>query len=147
MAEDRRRGVHNVPLNDEGRRFDDEVPVGHRHACATTAVWKFSSGAVGSLVHGTLLHGRKYESELEIWADGLRLVLVDPYGDCRLLVRRPHAAETEVLHFADDDPYLAEDAAFVEALRGGDRQDIRSSYQDAFATHELAWAVTDAAGL
>jgi len=136
--------LEDVPLDDRGERFDESVPPEYRHACATAAVWRFASGGVGSLVHGTLLHGGKYESELEVWADGLRLVLVDPYGDCRLLVRWPHSEETKVMRFGDDDPYLAEDAAFVEALRTGDRGKIRSRYEDAFRTHELTWAITDA---
>jgi len=135
----------DVPLREDGGRFDDAVDPTNRHACATTAVWKYVDGAVGSLVHGTLLHGGKYESELEVWADGLRLVLVDPYGDCRLLVRRPHSEETETIRFAEDDSYLAEDVAFVEALRTGDRSKICSRYEDAFKTFELTWAITDAA--
>jgi predicted dehydrogenase len=137
--------LEDVPLKEDGGRFDEAVDPAHRHACATAAVWKYAGGAVGSLVHGTLLHGGRYESELEVWADGLRLILVDPYGDCRLLVRRPHSEETETIRFAGDDPYLAEDVAFVEALRSGDQSKIRSRYQDAFETHRLAWAITDAA--
>jgi len=58
----------------------------------------------------------------------------------------PHAEETEVLRFGDDDPYLAEDAVFVEALRSGNRGDTRSPYEDAFGTHGLTWAITDAVG-
>ena len=137
--------LEDVPLNDDGRRFDALTPPEHRPSCTTAAVWKYTSGAVGSLLHGTLLHGGKYESELEVWADGLRLVLVDPYGDCRLLVRRPHSEETETIHFGDDDPYLSEDVAFVKALRTGNRSTIRSSYEDAFETYKLTWAIADAA--
>ena len=136
--------LEDVPLDPEGRRFDEGVPAEYRPACATAAVWSFADGGIGSLVHGALLHGGKYESELEVWADGLRLVLVDPYGDCRLLVRRPHSEETEVMDFGDDDSYLAEDVAFVEALRTGDGGTIRSPYGDAFKTHELTWAIADA---
>ncbi|MBT4499046.1 MAG: gfo/Idh/MocA family oxidoreductase, partial [Gemmatimonadetes bacterium] len=56
-----------------------------------------------------------------------------------------HSEETETIRFADDDSYLEEDVAFVEALRTGDRSEIRSSYEDAFKTFELTWAITDAA--
>ena len=111
-----------------------------RGPVATTAVWRYHSGAVGSLTHAALLHRRKYECEVEVWADGLRLVLQDPYGACRLSVRLPGSEETTVEAFGDD-PYLAEDAAFVEAVRGADRSRIRSPYTDALKTHELTWAI------
>ena len=137
--------LQDVPLDADGQRYDEGVPAEFRGACATAAVWRFASGGIGSLVHGALLHGGKYESELEVWADGLRLVLVDPYRDCRLLVRRPHSEETEVMRFPEDDSYLAEDAAFVEALRTRDRTKIRSPYGDAFRTFELTWAIADTA--
>ena len=95
--------------------------------------------------HGTLLHREKYETEIEIWGDGLRIVLLEPYGHCRVLVRRPHSEETEEFEFAGDDPYLTEDRAFLEAVRTGDCSGIRSSYDDALKTYELSWAITDAA--
>ena len=44
---------------------------------------------MGSLVHGAVLQGRRYEARLEIWADGLRMTLEDPYTDgCTLTIRR-----------------------------------------------------------
>jgi len=136
--------LNDVPTSSEGARYDEAVPPEHRHPCATSAIWRYESGAVGSLVHGTLLHREKYESELEIWADGLRLVLLDPYGDCRLLVRRPHSDDTEEIRFEEDDPYLTEDQVFVEAVRSKDVSGIRSTYADAFKTFELTWAIADA---
>jgi len=73
-----------------------------------------------------------------------RLVLADPYGDCRLSVRRPGGEAAAVESFADDDPYLSEDAAFVQAVRTGERSLIRSGYADALRTHELAWSIRTA---
>jgi predicted dehydrogenase len=78
---------------------------------------------------------------LEIWGDGLRMVLSDPYGACRLHIRRPHSEQTETLSFAEDDPYLSEDRAFVDAVRQGDASLIRSPYADAMQTYELTWAI------
>ena len=53
------------------------------------AHWSFESGGVGSLVHGAVLQGRNYEASLDVWADGLRLALDDPYSDnCTLRVRK-----------------------------------------------------------
>ena len=53
------------------------------------AHWSFERGGVGSLVHGAVLQGRHYEARLEVWADGLRMTLDDPYSNnCTLRIRR-----------------------------------------------------------
>lgn len=135
----------DMPALPDGQPLEQSVPTDFRAPRATMAVWTFASGAVGSLTHGALLHRRKYESELEVWGDGLRLVLSDPYGDCRLHIRRPHSEQTETLSFADDDPYLGEAQAFIEAVRRGDASRIRSTYADAMKTYELTWAIRRAA--
>lgn len=135
----------DVPRSSDGHAFGADVPPEFRHPRATAAVWKFASGAVGSLTHATLLHREKYDTQLEVWGDGLRVALVDPYGKTRLLVRRPHSEQTESLALAKDDPYLTEDRIFIEAVRSGEASRIRSPYADALKTYELTWAVTDAA--
>ena len=137
--------VSDMPAGPDGGAMEGPVPPEHRVPRATAAVWKFESGALGSLTHGVLLHRKKYESELEVWGDGLRMVLSDPYGDCRLHVRRPHQEQTETLTFADDDTYLTEDRVFIEAVRSGDASGIRSTYADALRTYELTWAIRQAA--
>lgn len=129
------------PVLPDGRKCRLAVEEPCRGPVATTAVWRYRGGAIGSLTHGALLHGKKYECEVEVWADGLRLVLQEPYGACRLSIRLPGSEETTVEAFAADDPYLAEDAAFVEAVRGADPSRIRSPYADAVKTHELTWAI------
>ena len=54
----------------------------------TTAHWLFSNGAVGNLTHIVSLHGPKYETAIELWADGLRISLEEPYfPECKLKVR------------------------------------------------------------
>lgn len=133
--------LSDMPARADGTRGDEPVPAEFRTPRATAAAWRFESGAIGSLTHGVLLHRKKYDSELEVWADGLRMVLEDPYGACRLHVRRPHEEATETLRFAADDPYLTEDAAFLSAVRSGDASGVRSSYADAFRTYELTWAI------
>jgi predicted dehydrogenase len=136
----------DVPRDGAGAPLDHGVPPEFHVPRSTVAVWRFASGAVGSLSHATLLHEAKYESELEVWGDGLRLVLQDPYGVCRLLARRPHSEPTEVIgEYAADDTYLTEDAAFLGALRTGDASAIRSTYADAFRTHQFTWAIRRAA--
>ncbi len=134
----------DAPADDDGVPLPAAVPEEFRAPAATAATWKHESGAVASLTHGVLLHREKYESELEVWADGLRVVLMDPYGDCRLAVRRPGSEETEVLTFAADDTYLTENQVFVDAVRRGDAARIASPYADAFRTYELTWAITTA---
>jgi predicted dehydrogenase len=138
--------LRDMPMKPDGTRYGDRVPAPFRPPRVTAAVWRFENGAVGSLTHGVMLHGRTYESELEVWGDGLRVTLCDPYGDARLRVRRPHSEDTEVLEFAGDDPYLAEDRAFLQAVRTRDASAIRSPYPDAVRTFELSWAIRDAAG-
>ncbi|MCX7049498.1 MAG: Gfo/Idh/MocA family oxidoreductase [Candidatus Sumerlaeota bacterium] len=135
----------DTPTAPDGKLCGADVPEEFRHPRVTDAVWRFESGAVGSLNHATLLHKKKYDTEIELWGDGLRLVLQDPYGDTRLLIRRPHSEETVIETFGEDDPYLSEDEAFVAAIRTGNRSPIRSPFSDALQTHSLAWAITDAA--
>ena len=70
-----------------------QVPMDKRINRVTGAIWRFKSGAVGSLFHSLVLHGATYDTELEVLADGLRMVLRDPYGKPQLLVRHPHEEE------------------------------------------------------
>jgi len=131
----------DLPAGPDGRPIDADIPVERRVPRATAAVWKYDSGAVGSLTHAALLHGEKYDSELEVWGDGLRMVLADPYGDCRLHIRRPGGEAIETFAFAGDDPYRTEDEVFLAAVRSGDASMIQSPYADAMKTYELTWAI------
>ncbi len=135
----------DIPDGPDAEPIDADIPPEFRIPRATAAVWRFANGAVGSLTHGVLLHRKKYLAELEAWGDGLRIVLSDPYGPCRLHVRYPGGEEVETLDFADDDPYLTEAEAFVEAVRTGDASAIRCTYADATKTHQLTWAIRRAA--
>ena len=62
---------------------------------ATTALFQFESGAVGSLTHTVLLHGAAYHTAFEILADGLHILIEDPYDQAQLTVRRPHSGVYE----------------------------------------------------
>jgi len=139
-------GLCDAPRDGAGAPLDQGVAPEFHVPRSTAAVWRFASGAVGSLSHATLLHEAKYESELEVWGDGLRLVLQDPYGVCRLLARRPHREQTEVIgEYGQDDTYLTEDAVFLGAIRTGAAAGVRSTYADAFRTHQFTWAIRRAA--
>lgn len=54
--------------------FDESViPDELRIPRMTAATWKYDTGAVGTLLHGTSLHGGEYAIELEVYADGVSL--------------------------------------------------------------------------
>lgn len=146
QPDEEKGNLSDLPVRGDGLSFQDPVPAERRVPRATAATWKFQNGAIGTLNHGVLLHEKRYESEIEIWGDGLRMVLQDPYDKCRLDVRRPHREETRRRQFDDDDPYFTENQAFVEAIRENDPSLIRSTYADALKTFELTWAITDATG-
>jgi len=121
--------------------LENTLPEKKRIPRVTYAQWRFKNGAIGSLVHGVLLHGNKYESEIEIWGDGYRIVLSDPYGKCELSVRVPGSEETVYEQFKDDAYYL-EDKVFLEAiLDGKNRTEIASPYEDAFQTYSFSWKI------
>lgn len=133
----------DIPTDPDGAPYDADVPHEYKPPRATAAVWRHTGGALGNLVHGVLLHGEAYSAGLEVWADGLRMELLDPYGDCRLVVRRPHGEEVTEERFDGDDPYLEENRAFLHAIRSGDTTSIRSPYLDAMKSFELTWTITD----
>lgn len=65
-----------------------ELPKENRIPRLTSSNWYFASGVVGALTHGATLHGKKYEAAIDVWADGLRLALEEPYfPECKLRVR------------------------------------------------------------
>ena len=68
---------------------EDKLDASHRVPRLTAAHWLFCTGAVGNLSHVVFLHGVKYEAAIEVWADGLRMALEEPYRpDCKLRVRK-----------------------------------------------------------
>jgi predicted dehydrogenase len=93
---------------------EDSLEPSQRIPRFTTAHWCFEGGGLGSLVHGAVLQGRRYEARLEMWTDGLRMSLDDPYTDnCSLRIRRGAGDTEEVFTYPDADPYLTEDRAFL----------------------------------
>jgi hypothetical protein len=85
---------------------EDTIPANERIPRITCATWKYESGAVGSLTHAVALHGFNYSTvrkgrrtqrstwltrapqELDVYADGYSLRLVDPYNAPVLYLRR-----------------------------------------------------------
>jgi len=140
--------LSNLP-NDiiTGKSVEEGLPAEFRVPRLTTANWRFESGAVGSLTHGVMLHGDAYECEMEVWGDGIRIRLEDPYGKARLLVSRDTGAKNrqveEIITFpeGEDNFYEKEIATWLNAIHTGDAAGIQSSYEDAFKSFELTWAI------
>ncbi|TNH31312.1 Gfo/Idh/MocA family oxidoreductase [Micromonospora orduensis] len=103
----------------------------------TTAVLRFTNGAVGTLSAACVL-GWKHRAGLEILADGLALSLTEEGLTIRDADGERHVpADPEAAR-------VAVDRAFVDAVRGvGD--DVRVPYAEALATQRLALAVSDSA--
>ena len=67
---------------------ETELPAENRIPRVTSSSWHFTSGAVGALTHGATLQGKKYEAAVDVWCDGLRFSLEEPYfPECKLRVR------------------------------------------------------------
>ncbi|GAA5918606.1 hypothetical protein JCM6882_000830 [Rhodosporidiobolus microsporus] len=136
-----------VPVDEGKIEPDDRIPR------VTSATWKYETGAVGSLTHAVVLQGYKYSVELEVYADGYQLRLIDPYNAPELRVRTPEGDEEQIFTFERDDPYAGELNAFIDetetamGMGGGsavadeDSYDILSSFEDAAKTYALTWAI------
>jgi predicted dehydrogenase len=139
-------GSFNALPNDArtGRPVNDNVPIEHQVPKLTHAIWHYESGAIGMLTHGAMLHGSKYSCEIEVWADGFRAVLLDPYNECRLLIRRTETGDDDVEYcFKQDDYYQTEVNAFILGVASKKTDLIQSSFADALRTYVFSWAIND----
>ena len=50
----------------------------------------------------------------------------------------------EVFTYTGSDPYLAEDRAFLSAVKSGDSSHVLSSYADSAKTYALSWDIRNA---
>ena len=115
---------------------ESKIPPELRIPRLTSAVWKYENGAVGSFTHAVALQGHAYACELEVWADGYHMRLVDPYQAPTLYVRRPGDDHEERHVYTDDDPFFSEVSSFVDCIEGGPDPHILSSFEDATKTYE-----------
>ncbi|KZT00427.1 uncharacterized protein LAESUDRAFT_816521 [Laetiporus sulphureus 93-53] len=134
---------YEPPGHLKAQRFDESlVPPENRLPRLTNASWKYTNGAVGSLTHVIALHGTTYDTEFEIYADGYRLKLMDPYNNPVLSVRRPGIETEEIIHFPEDDPFYSELSTIVDEVQQSPRRAaILSTYQDAVKTYEFTWCI------
>ncbi|EKM58691.1 uncharacterized protein PHACADRAFT_207478 [Phanerochaete carnosa HHB-10118-sp] len=144
--------AHSVEWDEEPGRLsklqfaESLIPPENRISRATSATWKYKNGAVGSLTHLVALQGLDYSCELEVYADGYQLKLLNPYVQPVLHIRRPGSDAEEVHNFAEDDPYFSEVSVFVDNIEGSpEAAQILSSFEDAVRTYELTWAIREAA--
>jgi hypothetical protein len=72
-----------------------QVPKDKRINRVTTSIFQFKEGGVGTLTHTALLHEATYHTAFEILADGLHMLIEDPYDKASLTVRRPHSETYE----------------------------------------------------
>ncbi|WVQ85028.1 hypothetical protein IAT38_007192 [Cryptococcus sp. DSM 104549] len=125
--------------------FDEAsiVPSHLRIPRATSASWKYESGAVGTMLHATALHGKDYAIELEVYADGFQLILSDPFGTPALHIRQPGSDAITIHPTPGDDPYQTEMDAFIDSIEGVDSGagDILSTFEDAARTYEMTWRI------
>jgi len=109
---------------------------------STVATWKYENGAVGSFTHVVALQGKDYSCELEVYADGYSLKLVNPYIQPVLHVRAPGNDEERVVEFPDDDPFFSEVSNLIDLVEEQpEHGTILSSYEDACKTYQLTWAI------
>jgi hypothetical protein len=77
---------------------------------------KYESGAVGSFTHCVALQGSNYSCELEVYADGYSLKLVNPYVQPILYIREPGDDTEKTFRFPDDDPFFSEISNYIDII-------------------------------
>ncbi|KAG5654503.1 hypothetical protein H0H81_001144 [Sphagnurus paluster] len=124
---------------------ESQITPENRIPRVTTATWKYDSGAVGSFTHIVALHDTNYSCELEVYADGYQLKLVNPYVQPVLHVRKPGDDNEQITRFPDDDPFFSEVSNLIDIIEDIEEDpeaaQILSTYEDAVKTYELTWAI------
>ncbi|GMK59488.1 hypothetical protein CspeluHIS016_0800940 [Cutaneotrichosporon spelunceum] len=127
--------LSKIPVDESKIAEDDRIPR------ITSAVWKYTNGAVGTFQHSVSLQGDQYFCELEVWADGYLLRLTDPYQNPTLYVRRPGSSDEERIQYTEDDPFFSEISGFIDTVENGPEPNILSTFEDAAKSYELTWAI------
>ncbi|MBC8162463.1 MAG: Gfo/Idh/MocA family oxidoreductase [Roseiflexaceae bacterium] len=112
----------SAPVEHTGGRRGDV----HQASAATV---RFENGAVGTFA-ATCLLWSQYRAGLHLFGEGFAIEL----GERLLVMSTPEGRQE---FHSDADAFVAEDAAFIQAVRSGDRSGIRSTYADALRTHRL----------
>ncbi|KAK9839342.1 hypothetical protein WJX84_000989 [Apatococcus fuscideae] len=123
------------------------VPMERRINRATAATFHFEEGAIGSLYHSVVLEGARFTAELDIFCDGVHIVIGNPYYQPFLRVRRTRREDyeqTKLEESAGADMYAKEFETFIEAIRSGDRSKLKSTYPDAARSYQCTKWITEA---
>ncbi|KAF9069944.1 putative oxidoreductase C terminal-domain-containing protein [Rhodocollybia butyracea] len=127
---------------------ESKIPPENRIPRVTSATWKYDSGAVGTFTHVVALQGTNYSCELEVYADGYCLRLVDPYVQPVLYVRKPGDDHEQTYRFNNDDPFFSEVSNLIDVIEDIEEDPeaacILSTYEDAVKTYQLTWAIRQA---
>jgi predicted dehydrogenase len=98
---------------------------------------KFANGTVGTISNTCLLDHN--------FTVGLDILTRDTAFEVReRLINTRSKGESATRHNISD-AYLEEDKAFIKAIKTGDRSLIRSTYEDAFKTHQVTVAANESA--
>ena len=96
-------------------------------------------------MHSIALPGTRYEANIDVQLDGLKLSMIEPYEkQCVLRVRSTEFTDWNADHdftFEDDDTYYTELDTFLKAVRTRDQSLVESSYADAAKTYSMTWAI------
>lgn len=124
---------------------EDDITPAKRIPRVTMSHWRFKDGGLGTLMHSVALPGTRYEANIDVQLDGLKLSLIEPYEkDCILRVRsinNEDANKDQDFTFPSDDSYLTELGTFIKAIRTNDPSLVKSSYSDAALTYQMTWAI------
>jgi len=127
------------------KHFEEDISPEKRIPRVTLAQWRFKDSGLGTLMHSIALPGPRYETNIDVQLDGLKLSLIEPYQkSCILRVRNISSGtpnEDKDYTFEDDDSYQVELETFIKAVRTNDQSLIRSSYADAAKTYEFTWSI------
>ncbi|KAK4052940.1 hypothetical protein OIO90_004064 [Microbotryomycetes sp. JL221] len=119
--------------------FDEAatIPSASRIPRYTSSVFKYKSGAIGTLTHWVGLEGTTYDTEFEVLCTrGVAFRLADIYtSKPRLFIRKSgENTQVESHEFENDDPFQTQ----LDRLVAGDPA---CTYEQALQTYELTWAI------
>ncbi|PWN47540.1 hypothetical protein IE53DRAFT_382047 [Violaceomyces palustris] len=98
--------------------FDESVvPPEDRVPRITSAFWRHRRGTIASLTHAITLHGNKYDTELEVLADGWIFRVRDAYEPITTLSVKGPGVEGEQVFKIQDDPFFSEFETLIRAIR------------------------------
>lgn len=121
------------------------IPADQRIPRVTTSNWRFRDGGIGTLMHSIALPGYRYEANIDVQLDCLKLSLIEPYEDTCILrvrnIKNEDPNQDQDFTFAGHDAYLTELETFIQAVRQRDQSLIQSSYVDATETYKLTWEI------